>query len=131
MGFAAGLGQGRSNWRQIGRILEGDRWRFWHSPDLYVIVICVEPAPTSSVVSVRVSADERAMFEAAAEQAHTSLSDFMRRKAMEAAEAEVPQRSIVTISAASWDAFEAWVDRPAEPHPALAEMMGLKPVWQS
>jgi hypothetical protein len=33
--------------------------------------------------------DERAILEAAAEQARTSLSDFMRRKALEAAEVEV------------------------------------------
>lgn len=71
------------------------------------------------------------MLEAAAEQAHTTLSDFMRRKAMDAAEAEVLQRSIVTISAGSWEAFEAWVSRPAEANPPLAKLMDMKPVWQS
>lgn len=86
---------------------------------------------TSTVISVRVSADERAMLEAAAYSAHTSLSDFVRRKSMEAAEIEILQRSIVTIPAESWDAFEAWLHRPAQPSPALAELMTMKPVWQS
>ena len=87
-------------------------------------------APTSSIVSVRVNANERAMLEAAAEQAHTSLSDFMRRKAMEAAEAEVLHRSRVTIPARDWETFEAWLARPADPNPALAELLQVKPVWE-
>ncbi len=87
-------------------------------------------ASTSSIVSVRVNADERAILEAAAAQAHTSLSDFMRRKAMEAAEVEVLNRSRVTIPAQNWEAFEAWLDGPADPNPALAELMQLKPVWE-
>ena len=88
-------------------------------------------AQTSTVISVRVSANERAMLEAAAEEAHTSLSDFMRRKSMDAAETEIMQRSIVTIPAESWDAFETWLHHPAEPNPALARLMALKLVWQS
>ena len=54
---------------------------------------------TTSVVSVRVNPDERAILEVAAELAHTNLSDFMRRKALESAEVEVLNRTIVTISA--------------------------------
>jgi len=80
------------------------------------------PPNTTSILSVRVSPDERAILEAAAEQAHTSLSDFMRRKALEAAEIEVLTRSIITIPAKDWEAFEAWVNQPAEVIPALTEL---------
>jgi hypothetical protein len=52
------------------------------------------PSTNTSVLSVRVSREERAILEAAAEQAHTNLSDFVRRKALEAAEADVLNRSI-------------------------------------
>lgn len=45
--------------------------------------------PCDSVVSVRVSSSERDLLEIAAAQAHTNLSDFVRRKALEAAEMEV------------------------------------------
>lgn len=85
---------------------------------------------STSVLSVRVSPDERAILEAAAEQAHTSLSDFMRRKALEAAEMEVLNRSIVTIPAKDWEAFEAWLNRPAEVVPALAELARRTPSWE-
>ena len=63
-------------------------------------------------------------------EAHTSLSDFVRRKALEAAEVEVLNRSIVTIPAKDWEAFEAWIDRPAETIPPLAELARRTPSWE-
>ena len=58
-------------------------------------------------VSVRISARERELLEAAAEQARTNLSDFIRRRAVEAAEADLFFGTTVTISAANWRKFEA------------------------
>jgi uncharacterized protein (DUF1778 family) len=89
------------------------------------------PSNTTSVLSVRVSPDERAILEAAAEQSRTSLSDFMRRKSLEAAEAEILDRSIVTIPAKDWEAFEAWINRPAEVVPALAELAQRTASWKA
>lgn len=93
-----------------------------------------EPSNTTSVLSVRVNPGERAILEAAAELAHTSLSDFVRRKALESAEVEVLGRTVVTIPAEDWPAFEAWVNRPAEtcpgshrtckPHTLLGKVRG-------
>jgi uncharacterized protein (DUF1778 family) len=85
--------------------------------------------PSSSVLSVRVNPDERALLEAAAEQSHTTLSDFMRRKAVEAAEVEVLGRSIVTIPAKDWERFEAWLNEPAVANPALKKLGGIIPSW--
>lgn len=94
----------------------------------YVYVIPMAPIPkTTSVLSVRIDSDERALLEAAAEQAHTSLSDFVRRKALEAAEADILNRTVVTIPAKDWEAFEVWLDRPAQRVPALAELAGRRP----
>jgi len=98
---------------------------------VYAIVIHMTNIPsTTSVLSVRVSPDERALLEAASEQARTSLSDFVRRKAIEAAEVEVLERSIVTIPAKHWEAFEAWVARPAQSIPALRALARKKPTWE-
>jgi uncharacterized protein (DUF1778 family) len=90
----------------------------------------INPSHTTSVLSVRVNPDERAILEAAAEQAHTSLSEFIRRKALESAEAEVLNRTVVTIPAKDWESFEAWINRPAETIPALAELARLTPSWE-
>lgn len=85
---------------------------------------------TPAVLSVRVNPSERALLEAAAEHARTSLSDFIRRKAIEAAEADLLERRIVTISAEDWDKFEAWVDAPAKDVPALRKLSATRPAWQ-
>ena len=85
---------------------------------------------STTVLSVRVSQEERAILEAASEQAHTSLSDFVRRKALEAAEIDVLERRIVTIPAEDWEAFEAWVERPPQHLPAIAELARRSPTWQ-
>ena len=84
----------------------------------------------TSVLSVRVNDDERAILESASAQARTNLSDFVRRKALEAAEIDVMERRIVTIPAEDWEAFEAWVNLPAEHLPAIAELARRHPTWE-
>jgi uncharacterized protein (DUF1778 family) len=87
-------------------------------------------AVTTSVLSVRVSRDERALLEAASEQARTSLSEFIRRKALDAAEADMLERRIVTIPAKDWEAFEAWANSPPQAITALDELARKPPTWQ-
>ena len=84
----------------------------------------------TSVLSVRINAEERALLEAASEQARTSLSDFVRRKAVEAAEAELLKRTNVTIPAKDWETFEAWVNEPAKAVPGLDALARKTPAWQ-
>jgi len=85
---------------------------------------------TTSVLSVRVSEEERALLEAASEQARTSLSDFIRRKALEAAEMDMLERPVVTIPAKDWEAFEAWANRPPRKIAALEELARADPAWR-
>ena len=94
------------------------------------IVIHVTNLSTTSVLSVRVSPDERALLEAAADQAQTNLSDFVRRKALEAAENDVLNRRIVAIPAKDWEAFETWAKRPPQTSPALRALLDLTPTWE-
>jgi uncharacterized protein (DUF1778 family) len=85
---------------------------------------------TSSVLSVRVSAEERALLEAASEETRTNLSEFVRRKAIEAAELEMMERRVVVIPAAEWAAFEAWAERPVEDVAALRDLAARPPTWR-
>ena len=85
----------------------------------------------SSVLSVRVSPEERAILEAAAEQSRTSLSDFVRRKALDSAESEVLGRNVVTIPAKDWAAFESWLTKPAKKIPALVKLGRATPSWET
>lgn len=85
---------------------------------------------STTVLSVRVSPEERAILEAASEQARTSLSEFVRRKAIEAAESDMLERRIITIPAKDWEAFEAWTDQPPQEIPALKELAAKAPTWR-
>ncbi len=89
-----------------------------------------DPSGTTQVVSVRISASERKLLALAAEQGRTNLSDFIRRRAIEAAEMEVLNRSVVTIAPKDWEKFEAWVNGPAKDVPALRKLAAHKPAWQ-
>jgi uncharacterized protein (DUF1778 family) len=82
------------------------------------------------VLSVRVNEEERALLEAASTLARTSLSDFIRRKALDAAEADILDRRTVTIPAKDWKAFEAWANRPPQEIAALRELARKAPVWE-
>ena len=89
-----------------------------------------EPTQSTSVLSVRVNPTERAILEAAAEESRTTLSDFVRRMSVEAAETALFHRTVVTIPAKDWEAFESWVHRPAEENPGLAAIAKRIPSWE-
>ena len=85
---------------------------------------------STSVLSVRVSAEERSLLQAASEEARTSVSEFVRRKALDAAEVEMLQRSVVRIPDQDWEAFEAWAHKPARTVPGLKKLAGRTPTWE-
>jgi uncharacterized protein (DUF1778 family) len=84
----------------------------------------------SSVLSVRLNDEERALLEAASSQARTNMSDFVRRKALEAAEVAVLERRVVTIPAKDWKRFESWAAKPARTIPGLKELAHSTPTWR-
>lgn len=81
-------------------------------------------------VSVRISPRERELLEAAAEQSRTNLSDFIRRRAVEAAETDLFFRALVTIPAANWKKFEAWANAPAREIAGLKDLAITRSSWQ-
>ena len=85
---------------------------------------------SSSVLSVRLSDDERKLLEAASSQARTNVSDFVRRKALEAAEVEVMERRIVSIPAKDWERFEAWAAKPPRVVAGLKQLSATPPKWR-
>ena len=85
---------------------------------------------SSSVLSVRLSDQERVVLEAASAQARTNLSDFVRRRALEAAEADLLERRIVTIPAKDWERFEAWAARPARTIAGVKKLASRPPTWR-
>lgn len=83
-----------------------------------------------SILSVRLTDEERALLETASSLDKSKISDFVRRKALEAAEMDVLEQPVVRIPAADWDKFEAWVhDEPARKNTGLQELAKLEPTW--
>lgn len=87
-------------------------------------------AATTAILSVRVSPGERSLLEEAASRARTTLSDFVRRQAVLAAEMEILERSAVTIPVEDWERFEEWLHSPPRELPALRERAARKPIWE-
>ena len=83
-----------------------------------------------AILSVRVSFAERSLLEAAAQHARTNLSDFVRRRALEAAEIDLLDHPLVTIPAEDWEKFEAWAFAPPKDIPALRDLAASRPAWQ-
>jgi uncharacterized protein (DUF1778 family) len=84
----------------------------------------------TSVVSVRVNETERGLLEAAAESAKTNLSDFIRRKAVEAAEESLMERRVIELSAADWENFEVQMKAPPRRIDAVAALMERTRTWR-
>ena len=84
----------------------------------------------SSVLSVRLSDQERTLLEAASSYARTNVSDFVRRKALEAAEIDMVERRIVTIPAKDWARFEAWAASPPREITGLKDLARKSPTWR-
>ena len=86
--------------------------------------------PAQAILSVRVSADERDLLALAAEQTRTTLSDFVRRTAIEGAEMALMDHRLVTIPAEDWEKFEAWANAPPREVPALRALAETRPAWR-
>jgi uncharacterized protein (DUF1778 family) len=84
----------------------------------------------SSVLSLRLSAKERALLEAASALTGISIGDFVRREALEAAEIVVAAGPMVTIAAKDCEKFEAWAASPAREIAGIRELVGRPPTWR-
>lgn len=82
-------------------------------------------------VSVRLTPEERELVKNAALESRTNLSDFIRKRAVEAAEIELTERRIVTIPVDRWEKFEAWVEEEPKKVPALQRLARSRPEWQN
>ena len=87
--------------------------------------------PSSSVISVRVSDEERHLLEAAASGNRSPLSEFVRRRAVEAAQADLMDRHVIEIPPENWAAFEAQMNEPPRRVEAIAELMRRTRPWRT
>lgn len=85
----------------------------------------------SSILSVRVTDAERGLIEAAAANTRTKLSDFVRRRALEAAEEMLMNRRTIEIPADKWSQIECLLTAPPKTIPAVQELSQFQPTWEN
>jgi uncharacterized protein (DUF1778 family) len=73
-------------------------------------------------LNVRIASTDDALFRRAATAAHESLSEFVIESARERAERVLADRTRFVLSEEQWTAFQAALDRPAEPLPSVVEL---------
>ena len=85
---------------------------------------------TTLVLSVRVSEEERALLEAASDLARTSLSEFVRRKALDAAKADVLERRISPSRPKTGKSSRLGRAAQLRKSRALKNLAGKAPTWR-
>lgn len=74
---------------------------------------------TSERLQVRLDADTKRLLERAAAYSGTSVSDFIRTHAREAAKAVIAENEQLPLVPADWEVFLRAIEAPPEPAPAL------------
>jgi uncharacterized protein (DUF1778 family) len=88
--------------------------------------MATQPIPTerrTEKLDVRVSPSAKAKLQAAASDAHRSVSDFVLESALSRAEEALADRRIFGLDAEKWAAFQAALDAPARPLPRLQALL--------
>jgi uncharacterized protein (DUF1778 family) len=73
-------------------------------------------------LNVRIASTDDALFRRAADAAHESLSEFVVESARERAEQLLADRTRFVLSEQQWAAFNAALDQPSDPIPAVVEL---------
>ena len=84
----------------------------------------------STVLSVRMSEEENALLRSAAADDHATISEYVRRAALMAAENALMDRRVVETPAEHWEEFEAMLNAPPRVVPVFKELAQRKPVWE-
>ena len=74
-------------------------------------------------IDLRVSPEAKKALQAAAELLRTSVSDFVLASALRAADEELADRRLFTLSAEQWEAFQTALDAPPRPMPRLKRLL--------
>lgn len=88
--------------------------------------VATEHESKDARINVRLAPSQAALIRRAAEAQDKSLTDFVISSAADAAEQVLADRRWFRLDDASWEAFEALLDRPAVFKPRLAELLATE-----
>lgn len=79
-------------------------------------------AKTKGRVDLRIEAQDRALFDRAAEIQRETLTQFLVEGGRERAERLLADRTRFSVSTEEWEAMQTAMDRPAQVRPELAKL---------
>ena len=82
-------------------------------------------------INLRISTDEKALIDRAAETLGKNRSEFMLDTMRSAAEDVLLDQRLFKLDDDAFAAFEAMLDAPVEPSPALRKTMATTPPWDA
>lgn len=88
------------------------------------------PAPTRDTLNMRIKPEDRSLFDWAAKAQGKTRTDFILEAARRAAEETMLDRTLVQVSAETYEAFLARLDAPPQSNVALKKTMRSKAPWE-
>jgi uncharacterized protein (DUF1778 family) len=74
-------------------------------------------------LDIRVTAEARHILQQAAQERHTTISQFVLESALTSAGNVLAERSQFMLSAQQWELFLAALDAPPRPHPRMERLL--------
>ncbi len=87
--------------------------------------------PRSDRLQLRVSPQQRAVIQRAAETAHETLTDYVVRHAVSAAKNDLADRRFFAVDDIAWGEFMALLDRPPAQKPKLERLFSETELWDN
>ena len=88
-----------------------------------------ERAQQSQTINLRASAEQKALIDRAAKRLGKSRTEFVLDTMREASENVLLDQRLFVLDEASYAAFEAMLDAPAEPSEELRRTLNTPPPW--
>lgn len=82
-------------------------------------------------LSIRIQSSQRSLIERAAQEAGTTVSDFVRDAALREAQTTIPERTGSVLDPKAWGTFIEALDASPPDNPRLRNLMTRKAPWET
>ena len=80
-------------------------------------------------LATRFDLEEYALMQAVAQEAHLTITEYIRRATVEDAETRILDRRLVSSPVTAWDTFQAWADTDPAAEPMVGRMASMGATW--
>ena len=80
-------------------------------------------SPRSDKLDIRITPEAKRLLHQAAQQRHTTISQFVIDSALMSARSVLAERSLIELNAGNWAAFIAALDAPPQRHPRMERLL--------